>query len=84
MSWEVRLTRQAKKDIARLTPKLRMKLYDILTEVIAKSPYAGKKLLGELKGSYSYRLNFQNRIVYSMDIAKNIIYIERAKTHYGD
>ena len=67
-----------------MTPKLKQKLYDILTEVIAKNPYEGKKLLGDLAGSYSYRLTYQDRIVYSIEREKKVVYIERAATHYGE
>ncbi len=82
--FEVRITRRAEKDIEKLTPKLKARLYDVLTQVIAQDPYQGKKLLGELGGSYSYRLTYQDRIIYSLDTKKRIVYVERAKTHYGD
>ncbi len=82
--FEIRITRRAEKDIKKLTPKLRNKLYDILTEVIAKDPYEGKRLMGDLSGSYSYRLTYQDRIVYSIDPDERIVYIERARTHYGE
>jgi mRNA interferase RelE/StbE len=82
-SWEVRFTKQARKDVEKLSPKLRAKLRDILVEVLSKEPYAGKRLLGELEGSYSYRLTFQDRIVYSLDEKRRILYVERARTHYG-
>ncbi|MBI4064696.1 MAG: type II toxin-antitoxin system mRNA interferase toxin, RelE/StbE family [Elusimicrobia bacterium] len=84
MTYEIRITHQAKKDIEQLAPKLKNKLYAILTTVIAENPYVGKKLLGELAGSYSYRLTFKDRIVCSIDDKKKTVYIERAKTHYGD
>ena len=61
--YQIRITRRAEKDIKKLTPKLKAKLYDVLTEVIAKDPFQGKKLIGDLEGSYSYRLSFQDRIV---------------------
>jgi len=80
----IQITRQAEKDIKKLTPRLKNKLYDILTEVIAKDPYQGKKLLGDLIGSFSYRLTYQDRIVYSINKQKGIVYIERTRTHYGD
>ena len=83
-SFEIRITNQAKKDIQKLSPKHRKKLKDILIEVIAINPHEGKKLLGDLSGSYSYRLTFRDRIVYSIDEAKKIVYIERARTHYGN
>ena len=82
--FEIRITRRAEKDIQRLTPKLKNKLYDILTEVISVDPLEGKKLLGDLAESYSYRLNLKDRIIYSIDSHKRIVYIERAKTHYGE
>ncbi len=82
--WEVRFTKQAKKDAQTLSPKLKSKLRDILLEVLSRDPYEGKKLLGDLAGSYSYRLTYKDRIVYSLDEERRIIYIERARTHYGD
>lgn len=84
VQYEIRITRRAEKDIQKLSPKLRDKLYDVLTEVIAVDPFEGKKLLGDLEGSYSYRLSYQDRIVYSIDVKKRIVYVERAKTHYGE
>jgi mRNA-degrading endonuclease RelE of RelBE toxin-antitoxin system len=83
-SYEIRITRRAEKDIQKLTPKLKEKLYDILTEVLTKEPFCGKKLIGDLEGSYSYRLTYQDRIVYSIDSKHKIVYLERARTHYGD
>ena len=82
--YEIRITRRAEKDIKKLSPKIKDKLYDILTEVIAKNPFEGKKLMGDIEGSYSYRLTYQDRIVYSIDTKRKIVYIERARTHYGD
>jgi mRNA interferase RelE/StbE len=82
--WEVRLTKQARKDVDKLSPKLREKLRDILVEVLADDPHAGKRLLGDLEGSYSYRLTFKDRIVYSLDEKRRIVYVERARTHYGE
>jgi mRNA-degrading endonuclease RelE of RelBE toxin-antitoxin system len=84
MSYEIRITHKAEKDVRKLTLKLKNKLYDILTEVLSSDPYQGKKLIGDLIGSYSYRLSFQDRIVYSIDETRKIVYIERARTHYGD
>ncbi len=82
--WEIRFTKQGQKDVHTLSPKLKAKLRDILLEVLSRNPYEGKKLLGDLAGSYSYRLTHKDRIVYSPDEERRIIYIERARTHYGD
>ena len=83
-AWEVRFTKQAKKDVEKLPPKLRAKLRDILVEVLAQDPYAGKRLLGDLEGSYSYRLTYRDRIVHSLDEEERVLYVERARTHYGE
>ena len=80
----IRITHQAKKDIQKLDPKLQKKLRDILENVIALNPYEGKKLIGDLAGNYSYRLTFQDRIVYAIDNAAKIVYLKRARTHYGE
>ena len=82
--YEIRVTHRAEKDIRKLTPKLKRKLYEILTEVVAQEPFQGKKLVGDLAGSYSYRLTYKDRIVYSIDTKNRIVYIERAATHYGE
>ena len=83
-AWEVRFAKQATKDVEKLSPKLREKLRDILVEVLAQDPSAGKRLLGDLDGSYSYRLTYRDRIVHSLDEKKRILYVERARTHYGE
>ncbi len=84
MKYAIRITRQAKKDIDSLSPKLKRKLREILLEVLAENPYEGKKLIGDLAGSYSYRLTYRDRIVYSIDEENKIVYIERGRTHYGE
>ena len=82
--YEIRITRQARKDVETLPPKLKAKLRAILLDVIAVSPRDGKKLMGDLAGSYSWRLTYKDRIVYSVDEDSRIVYVERARTHYGD
>ena len=83
-AYDIRITRRAEKDIKKLTPALKRKLHDILIEVIAQHPFQGRKLIGDLAGSYSCRLTYKDRIVYSIDTTHKIIYVERAATHYGD
>jgi Txe/YoeB family toxin of Txe-Axe toxin-antitoxin module len=68
----------------RLPPKLITTLREILLEVIAHNPYEDKKLLGDLAGSFSYWLTYKDRIVYSLATERRIVYIERARTHYGE
>lgn len=82
LPYTIRITDTAKKDIDKLSPKLRNKLYKLLVRKIAVNPYKGKKLIGDLAGSYSLRLTFKDRIVYSIDEHSKVIYIEMARTHY--
>jgi len=82
--YEIRLTKEARKDVQKLSSRMKKKLKDILKNKIALEPYTGKKLVGQLKGFYSIRLNYQDRIVYSVNEENRIIYIHRARTHYGE
>lgn len=82
MKYEIKITKQAVKDIKTLTLKQKARLKNILTEILAVDPYKGKKLLGQLSGNYSYRLNIKDRIVYSISEKEKIVYIKRARTHY--
>ena len=82
--YRVLLTRRAEKDAATLSPKTRRKLRDILVNRIAIDPHSGKKLTGELKGYISVRLSLHDRIVYRIDEDQRIVYILRARSHYGE
>ena len=82
LKYEIKITKQAVKDIKTLTPKQKERLKNILTEILAVDPYQGKKLLGQLSGNYSYRLNIKDRIVYSISEKEKVVYIKRARTHY--
>ena len=80
----MRFTRQAEKDISKLSPKLRAKLKDILRNRLALEPYSGKPLVGPLKGYYSVRLSYHDRVVYSIHDDELTVIVIRARTHYGD
>ena len=83
MNYEVLFSKQAQKDIRKLTPKLKEKAKEIIKNKISINPHCGKPLVGDLKGYYSVRLSYSDRIVYSIDDDKIVVYILRAKTHYG-
>jgi len=84
MPFKIEFTKTAVKDVRALSPKLTQKLKEILIKQISEEPYLGKKLLGDLTGFFSVRLSYKDRIVYSIDEKKKIIYIHRARTHYGE
>jgi len=81
--YEMRITKKAFIDIRELSLSMKVKLKDILLEVLSVTPYEGKKLVGDLEGNYSLRLDLKDRIVYSIDEKNKIVYVKRAKTHYG-
>ncbi len=82
--YAVRFTKEAVKDVKKLSPRLRRKLREILAADLATDPFSGKKLVGDLTGFYSIRLSRKDRIVFSIDEAARTIFIHRARTHYGE
>lgn len=86
MSWRVVFTKQAQKDAqklksARLKPKAQL-LLDVLRENPFKTPPPYEKLVGDLLGAYSRRINLQHRVVYSIHETEHVVKIIRMWTHY--
>lgn len=84
--WEVIFTKQALKDYqlikgAGLAPKV-MALATLLNENPFQTPPPYEKLIGDLKGWYSRRINIQHRIVYSVNQEMQQVKILRMWTHY--
>lgn len=84
MSYRVKMAKQAVRDFDELPPKLKEKFKTIVHDVIAKEPLSGKHLVGELKGYFSLRLSYKDRIVYTIDSRAKVVFIACAKTHYGE
>lgn len=68
MSYELRFTRQARKDAKKLkgtplAPKV-MQLLDVIQANPFADPPPFEALEGDLRGAYSRRLNIQHRLVY--------------------
>ena len=82
--YEIRFTREAQKDVEKLTPRLKEKLREILINTISTDPMCGKRLVGDLNGFYSFRLTFKDRIVYTIHDDTHQVIIHRARTHYGE
>ena len=85
-SWSVILARQATKDLiklqtADLAPTIK-KLLFLLTEDPFATPPRYEKLIGNLQGFYSRRINIQHRLVYAVDKEKRVVHILRMWTHY--
>ena len=87
MSWRVLYTRQAQKDAKRLAAAgLKEKaqgLLRFLEEDPFQSPPPCEKLVGDLSGAFSRRLNIQHRLVYQVLEEEHIVKVLRMWTHYG-
>ena len=86
MSWELRYTKQAQKDANKLSSSgLKRKAQELLN-LIKENPYQNpppyEKLVGDLTGAYSRRINIQHRLVYQVYEKERIIKVIRLWTHY--
>ena len=86
MNWELRYTKQAQKDAKKLSASgLKSKAQELL-KVIKENPYQNpppyEKLVGDLTGAYSRRINIQHRLVYQVYEKERIIKVIRLWTHY--
>lgn len=80
--YKIEITRRAVKDLRKISPSLQQKARDIFENVLKQNPFVGEKLVGDLKGNYSYELSYSDRIVYSIEKKKKLVYIKRVKGHY--
>jgi len=86
VNWKVVYTRQAKKDARKLAaaglkPRAQA-LLDILAENPYRSPPPSEKLLGDLAGALSRRINIQHRLVYQIVDDIKTVKVIRMWTHY--
>lgn len=86
VGWRLVYTKQAQKDAQKLSrSNLRQhaeKILEILKENPFKNPPPYEKLVGDLAGAYSRRINIQHRLVYQVLEEANIVKILRMWTHY--
>ena len=86
MKWRVVFTKQAQKDAKKLaTAGLRSRaerLLDILQENPYQTPPPFEKLVGDLAGAYSRRINIQHRLVYEILNKEKVVKVIRMWTHY--
>ena len=84
--WQIKFTKEAEKDkkllkSAGLVEKAK-KLLNVLSENPYKNPPSFEKLVGNLKGYYSRRINLHHRIVYRVLDDQKIVVIHAMWTHY--
>ena len=86
MSYRIVFTKQTCKDYQNiLESPLKSKVYRLLQTLQddpMQPPY--ERLVGDLSGAYSRRINLQHRLVYRIDEEEQCVVIIRLWTHYGD
>jgi Txe/YoeB family toxin of toxin-antitoxin system len=86
VTWRIVYTRQAEKDAKKLSAAgLRDKAEELL-KVLATNPYQNpppyEKLVGDLAGAYSRRINIHHRLVYQVHDDERVVKVIRMWTHY--
>jgi len=86
VSWKIVYSKQAQKDAKKLSAAgLRSKAEDLL-RLLSIDPYqnppAFEKLVGDLHGAYSRRINIQHRLVYEVFSNELTVRVLRMWTHY--
>jgi len=86
VSWRLLYTRQARRDAKKLAaaglkPKAQT-LLEVLQEDPFQSPPPYEKLVGDLQGAFSRRINIQHRLVYQVLADENVVKVLRMWTHY--
>lgn len=86
MSWQVVFSRHAEKDAKKLAAAgLKPKAQDLLA-ILASDPFQNppsyEKLVGDLAGAYSRRINIQHRLVYEVFTSERVVRVLRMWSHY--
>jgi Txe/YoeB family toxin of toxin-antitoxin system len=86
VSWRVVLTKQAQRDAKKLSASGLKQKAEALINILRKNPYQVpspyEKLIGDLAGAYSRRINIQHRLIYQIFNEEKILKIVRMWTHY--
>jgi Txe/YoeB family toxin of toxin-antitoxin system len=86
VNWELVYTSQARKDARKLTSSGLRPQAKRLLAILAQNPYQSpppfEKLVGDLAGAYSRRINIQHRLVYQVLDRIRTVKVIRMWTHY--
>jgi Txe/YoeB family toxin of toxin-antitoxin system len=86
MTWTLVYTQQAQKDAKKLGSTYLKTKAQRLLDILAKNPYQNppsyEKLVGDLAGAYSRRINIQHRLVYQVLDSIRTVKVLRMWTHY--
>ncbi len=86
MTWRLVFTKQAQKDASKLASSgLKPKAQELLA-ILAQDPFQRpppfEKLVGDLSGAYSRRINIQHRLVYQVLEEEQTVKVLRLWSHY--
>jgi toxin YoeB len=86
VKWQIVFTKQAQKDAKHVASSgLRTKVEPLLN-ILTSDPFQKtppfEKLIGDLAGAYSRRINIQHRLVYQVLEKERIVKVIRMWTHY--
>jgi Txe/YoeB family toxin of toxin-antitoxin system len=84
--WRLVYTRQAEKDAKKIAASgLRSKAEEII-QILRENPFQTQppfeKLVGDLAGAYSRRINIHHRLIYQILTEEKVVKIIRMWTHY--
>ena len=86
VSWHLVFTKQAKRDAKKIARSGLKPQAGHLLELLKEDPYQTpppyEKLLGDLSGAYSRRINIQHRLVYQVLDDIKVVKVIRMWTHY--
>jgi toxin YoeB len=86
VSWSIVYTRQAQKDARKIASSNLKSQTQRLLDLIARNPFQNpppyEKLVGDLAGAYSRRINIQHHLVYQVYAAEQTVKVLRMWTHY--
>jgi len=86
VSWRLVYTKQAQKDTKKLTVAGLRPKAETLLEILKKNPFQSpppfEKLVGDLEGACSRRINIQHRLVYQVLKRQRAVKVIRMWTHY--
>ena len=86
MSWAIVYTKQAQKDAVKIAAAGLKKKTEELLDILEINPFPNpppyEKLVGNLAGAYSRRINIQHRLVYQALKNEKIVKVLRLWTHY--
>lgn len=88
VEYKILYSKLALKDAKKLSSANLDKKAKELIEIIRKDPFKNpppyEKLVGNLNGSYSRRINIQHRLVYEVRENDKVVRISRMWSHYGE